>query len=248
MKLWHIGLVLVLMIGVLAGCGGDASPADDAPAAADNPAEEEQETIVQTGSESKDSESDAGAVPGVSDELPVGNRLVLGTFMLEGTENAVTPAQAKTLLPLWQAIQGGSLQGQAETDAVLKQIEGAMTAGQMAAIDAMQLTGEDMGTWMLEQGVNFRPPRGAEGGFGDMTEEERAEMRATRQAGGGIGEGGFGQGGFADMSEEEREAKRATAEAGGFGGGLLGSAGRGPGQLTFLATPLVELLTARAAE
>lgn len=249
MKLWHIGFVLVLVVGALAGCGGgEASPADD------NPSSEEQGTVVQTGSESE--ESDAGAAPGTAEELPLGNRLVLGTFMLEGTENAVTPAQAKTLLPLWQVIQGGSLQVQAETDAVLKQIEGAMTDEQLAAIEAMALTGESMGAWMQEQGVNLRQPRGAEGAeggpgsFGDMTEEERADMRATRQAGGGFGEGGVGPGGgFADMSEEEREAMRATAEASGFApGGRLGGAGRGPGQLTFLATPLVELLTARAAE
>jgi hypothetical protein len=30
---------------------------------------------------------------------------------LEGTENAVTPAQASDLLPLWKGIQGGALQG-----------------------------------------------------------------------------------------------------------------------------------------
>lgn len=257
MKLWRIGvgLVLVLMVGVLAGCGGDAaSSADNASSAdgvapvADSSSTEEPGNVVQTVGKSEGSESDTGAVPGASDELPVGNRLVLGTFRLEETENAVTPEQARTLLPLWQAIQGGSLQGEAETNAVLKQIEAAMTAGQLAAIDAMPLTGEDMGTWMQEQGVNFRPPQGAEGDagrFGDMTEEERAEMRATRQAG---GQGGFGPGGLADMSEEEREAMRATAEASGMGLGARTGGGRGQGQLTFLATPLVELLTARAAE
>ena len=32
---------------------------------------------------------------------------MLGTIRLEETENAVTPQQAKSLLPLWQSLQGG---------------------------------------------------------------------------------------------------------------------------------------------
>ena len=40
----------------------------------------------------------AGIGPG---GLPPANQLALGTLMLEGTENAVTPAQAAALLPLW---------------------------------------------------------------------------------------------------------------------------------------------------
>jgi hypothetical protein len=183
--------------------------------------------------------------------LPASSQLALGTFQLEGTENAITPQQAKTLLPLWQAIQGGSLQSDAETNAVLKQIEGAMTAEQLAAIAAMQLTVEEVGTWMQEQGVEFRPPQGAgqgQGVLGNLSEEERAAMRATRQAGGegGFGQGRAGQGAFADMSEEERAAMRATAEASGMT--LGGRAGARRGQLAFLAEPLVELLSQRAEE
>ncbi|MFC2037621.1 hypothetical protein ACFLYD_06620, partial [Chloroflexota bacterium] len=144
-------------------------------------------------------------------------------------------------------IQGGSLQSDAETNAVLKQIEGTMTAEQLATIAALQLTFGEMGTWMQEQGMNFGRPAGAAGGqgaFADMSEEEREAMRATRQAG---GEGGLGPGGFADMSEEEREAMRATAQASGMTfGGRAGGARRG--QIAFLAEPLVELLTQRAAE
>ena len=88
---------------------------------------------------------------------------------------------------------------------------------------------------MQEQGIEFGPGPGTGGGQGPLaglSEEERAAMRATRQAG--------GQGRFADMSEEERANMRASAEASGvtFGGG------RGPGRglLNVLAEPLVELL------
>jgi hypothetical protein len=181
--------------------------------------------------------------------MPASSQLALGIFRLEGTGNAVTAEQARTLLPLWQAIQSGSLQNDAETNAVLKQIEGAMAAEQLAAIAAMQLTFQDMGTWMQEQGVEFGPPPGAgqgQGGFGNLSEEERASMRATRQAG---GEGGFPQGGpgaFANMSEEERASMRATAEASGLTPGNQAGAGRG--QLALIAEPLVELLARLAGE
>jgi hypothetical protein len=179
--------------------------------------------------------------------LGVGRQLALGTLLLEGTENAVASEQAKGLLPLWQAIQGGSLQNQAEIDAVVTQIQAAMTAGQIVAIAQLQLTTEDLGTWMQEQGLNFGPRPGAADGqnpSGNLSEEERAAMRATRQAGGG--EMG-GQRGSGNLSEEERASLRATAEAGGTGFGGR-PAGAGQGQLAVLAGQVVELLTQRAAE
>jgi hypothetical protein len=186
----------------------------------------------------------------------VNSQLALGTFLLEGTENAVTPGQAKTLLPLWQAIQGGTLQGEAETNAVLKQIEGVMMPEQLAAIAAMQLTREDQDAWAQSLGLSLglspeaRATRqaagegtGAGGSFGDLSEEERASKRATAQAGGLSGGGGGGR--FSDLSEEERASMRATAEAGGT---AFSGRRAGPGQITFLARPLVELLAQRAAE
>jgi hypothetical protein len=179
--------------------------------------------------------------------VPASTQLALGIVHLDGTENAVTPEQAKALLPLWQVIQSGSLQSDAETSAVVKRIEATLTAEQLSAIAEMQLTFEDMGSWMQEQGLDFGRLQGGEGGqgpFGDLTEEERVDMRATRRAG---GEGGFGAGGFADMSEEERASMRATAEAGGMTfGGRPGGAGRG--QLSLIAEQVVELLTQLAGE
>jgi hypothetical protein len=243
MKLTYAALVLILIAAVLAGCGGEASSS----------AGEKEGTAAAPA----DTGTSAG---GTLDEsydraLPVSNQLALGTFLLEKTENAVTPEQAAALLPLWQAIQSGALQSDAEIDAVLKQIEGTMSAEQVAAIAAMQLTNEDMGEWAREQGLNMgaspeaiatrQAAGGGSGPFGDMSEEEREAMRATAQAGGGRGNGQGGLGGFGDLSEEERESMRATAQAGGmdFGGRRFGA-----GQVTFLAEPLVELLTERAAE
>jgi hypothetical protein len=252
MKLWSVVLILVIVAGALAGCGGSGggSEAGDA-SASDAGSTSGQESVVQELESSAEDESYTSAVLVVSYDraLPASSQLALGTLQLQGTGNAVTPEQAKALLPLWQAIQGGALQSNAETNAVLKQIEAVMTADQLAAIAAIQLTLEDMGTWMQEQGVNFGPPVGGAGGQGplaDLSEEERASMRATRQAGGGGPGQGGGPGRLADMSEEEREAMQATAEASGMTFGGRGGARRG--QVAFLAEPLVELLTELAGE
>lgn len=233
MKLVHVTLILVLIATALAGCGGD--------------------TAASTGEQGGSAQTEGGSSEGLTstilstayeNALPASSQLALGIFFLEETGNAVTPEQAKALLPLWQAIQGGTLKNEAETNAVLKQIEEAMTSEQLTAIAAMRLTFDDMGTWAQEQGVTLGASGDGAGGFAlpeGVTEEQMEAMRATRKAG--------GEGGFAPpegMSQEEREAMRATAEANGMTrpGGV---GGMGAGQLAALAGPLVELLTRVAA-
>ena len=71
-------------------------------------------------------------------------QLMLGTIRLEGTDNAVTIEQAKTLLVLWQSLQGRALQSDAEREAVLAYIETQMTPVQLKAIAAMRLTQADL--------------------------------------------------------------------------------------------------------
>jgi len=225
-KLLCITLIAVLVVTTLAGCaGGEATPAP---------------------TDAGGSETDTGAAVDTSyaNALDVGSQLALGTIRLEETENGVTPEQAAALLPLWQAIQAGTLQGETETNAVLKQIERVMTPEQLAAIAALQSTWDDLQAWAESQGVSLGPSpeeiaaRQAEGG-----QELSPEAQATRQA---MGEGG-GSGSGADLSEEERAAKRATAEASGTSFGSGGSGG-GAGQSTVLTESLIELLTLRAAE
>lgn len=269
MKARHVTLVLIVAMVVLAGCGGETpTPTAEGEAVAVNVVVDESGEYVSAALDT----SYEGA-------LPASSQLALGTLRLEGTEEAVTPAQAVALLPLWQAIQGGGLQSNMEINAVLKQIEGKMTAEQLTAIAAMQLTAEEMRTWAQEQGVGmeFSPEAlatrqaegGGEGGFGppgNLSEEEQASIRATMEAGGmpfgdrgNLSEeerasiratmeaGGMPFGDRGNLSEEERAARRATAEAGGMNFGGRGFRG-GAGQIGFLAQPLIELLTQRAAE
>jgi hypothetical protein len=265
MRRWTIVLVLALAVGpLLVGCG-----------------QEEQATPAAANEGAGETYSSSALDTSYDDALDASTQLVLGTIRLEETGNAVTAEQAKSLLPLWQSLQGG-VTVQTEVNAVLKQIESTMTHDQLAAIAAMRLTQEDLRSWMQEQGVGggFAGPGGGQelssdematrqAEFGNMSEEDRANMRATREAGGGFpgggpsgdmseedrenmratmeAGGGFPGGGqFGDMSEEDRENMRATREAG--GGGMPGGPGGRGGGLGAMLNPLIELLTQRAAE
>jgi len=179
----------------------------------------------------------------------VSGQLASGTLRLEETGNAVTAEQAAALLALWQAIRGGTLQSEAESGAVLKQIEGTMSPEQLAAIAAVQLTWEDLGIWAENQGLSLGMGEGP--GLAGQGRQLSAEVRETLQAQFGDQPPGPEaratlQAQIGSMSQEEREAARATAEASGgtVGGKVLGG---GLGQLTILLDPLIELLTERAA-
>jgi len=176
--------------------------------------------------------------------------LALGILRLEETDQAVSSEQAAALLPLWQALQGGALEGDAETGAVLAQIEGAMTEAQLVEIAAMQLTGEDVQAWMqdagIEPGAAFAPGQAGEGEAQALSEEDREARRAE----------------FENLSEEERAAMR--EQFGGQGGGPGMAAGESPsgqagappaapggaraGGVRLLYQPLIQLLTERASE
>ncbi len=231
---------LVLVAAALTGCGRAA---------------EEPDGSVAVDCESAALDTSYPGAPAFSDQL------LLGTLQLEGTEHAVMPEQAQSLLPLWQALQGG-VTAEAELNAVLKQIEATMTEEQLKTIAAMRLTEENVQSWMEEQGLGAGAGfRGAVG----MNEEEREAMRATRQAesagaGARLGEemppelGGL-RAQFENMSEEEREAMMATARADGLGSGFRGAGRDLPelpegdlGQTRLFLRPLIELLSDRAAE
>jgi hypothetical protein len=181
-----------------------------------------------------------GTGAGRSGSLTGTDKLALGTLKLEGTENAVTPAQAKELLPLWQMLQGRAPQGDQETQAVVKQIEGTMTPAQTAAIDAMALTWPDVQTWMQAQGIEMPTRDAGQGGPGgpqNLSEEERTKLREE----------------FQNMTPEQRATRiaemggqRPEGTGQGFGPNA-GPGGRGE-RSSLLLGPLVELLAQRAAQ
>jgi hypothetical protein len=164
------------------------------------------------------------------------SQLALGTLKLEDTENAVTPAQAAELLPLCRMLVSGSPQSDAETYAVLEQIEGTMSGPQLAAINMMELEKEDVQAWMQEQGLAMPAPlngpgsadgQGGPGMLQNLSEEERAKMREE----------------FQNMSAEERATRMVERPE--------GDTGARPGgdmrQSNALFSYLVEFLVERAA-
>jgi hypothetical protein len=185
--------VPIALLLVLTACSADsgglqpnaANPAGDA--FANTPANQP----ASSTNIAPDSNGAANAsTPAMSDET----RLIIGTFKLEGTDQAVTAEQAAVLLPLWNAlkeIEGSSTpQGnqppdtqpsnatpvdnsdtQQEIDADIEQIQGAMTTAQLQMIEDMQLTSQGIMNTMQEQGIAMRNPQPGNGddqGMGTM--------------------------------------------------------------------------------
>jgi hypothetical protein len=74
---------------------------------------------------------------------PVKNKLAVGILELEGSDLAITPAQAKELLPLWKAVKSLSKDSHTtsgEIAALYVQIEGVLTANQIQAIENLDLS------------------------------------------------------------------------------------------------------------
>ena len=213
-----VGILLVLTVA-LASCGGGQADTTAAPSdAAQTP------------------RADGTPRAGLSDdtELPLSMKLSVGTLMLEETDYAVTPVQAKELLPLWQmlgALQESGTASQVEIEALLDQIPGAMTSEQLAAIEEM--SPEDMRALFQELGVRGQrdPDSGEGGGF------QRPDVMAP-----GAGQGptggvpGMGPGALGDLSPEEQAT--AMSERGGMGMGFG----------TGMTDQVIELLETRAAE
>lgn len=112
--------------------------------------------------------------------LPARNQFALGTLELAGSDLAITPAQAETLLPLWQVLlstQKSGTAAEAEVNAILKSIEDSLTQDQLQAIKNMQLAQTDLQTWASASGITL----GAGAGQG-QGQSMSPEARATRQA------------------------------------------------------------------
>ncbi len=146
---------------------------------------------------------------GETGTLPLETRLILGTLRLEGTDQAVGANQASILLPLWQRWHDQNRSNTAtagDRDALLAEIQAAMTPDQMQAIDAMQLTQADVSKYIQENNIGFpsrpseTPPAGGADGTpppqnngspfgGDQTQTLSPDEIATLQS---VYKSGFG--------------------------------------------------------
>jgi hypothetical protein len=143
-----------------------------------------------------DPETGRGLDTSYEDALTLRNQLALGTLRLEETDWPVTADQASDLLLLWQVLRGtigSGVSAPAEVDAVQEQIEGAMTAEQLAAIGDMRLTQADLQVWAQSQSLNMTQGSGLgagqRGSGRDLSEEERATRQAERGGSGNAGSG-----------------------------------------------------------
>ena len=162
-----IGLtVLMVLVFILSACGSSLSSNATQVAAA---------TQANAGVQS----TTAGSLTTSYDNaVSIEFQLIVGTFKLEGTDQAVTAEQAKVLLPLWQQVQalspsmgpGAASQGQpaatftvqasgsdsqAQIDALVSQIEAVMTIDQLQAIASMKITQDSAMTILQNQGVSM---------------------------------------------------------------------------------------------
>ena len=127
------------------------------------------------------------------DALAVRNQLALGTLELIQSNSAISAEQAQTLLPLWQALRSTQQAGgtaQAEVNALLTQIEAAMTPEQLQSIASMKWTFTNMQEWATANGITMGSGGGSPGQGSGMS----AEARATNQAAEGVTSSSSGSG------------------------------------------------------
>jgi hypothetical protein len=97
------------------------------------------------------------------DALDVEGQLALGTLDLENTSNQVTQDEATALLLPWEALQANAAKSTVERQALLEQIEQAMSPAQVTAIAAMQLTQADAQAWLQNQAAGSTAGRAQQG-------------------------------------------------------------------------------------
>lgn len=176
-------------------------------------------TLTACGSTSNGADPQGGS----AGELPATTQLIVGTFKLEETENAVTAEQAAELLPLWQTMQVLSQNdtvAKQETKALVTQIQETMTVEQMQAITAMKLTREDMMAVMQEQGMAMGGPTGQNTNSPNGNTNSGGGFRPGGEFPGGPPPGGFAGGaggGGSGLTPDQIATAQASRQQGGGG-------------------------------
>lgn len=191
-------ILVVVMSLVLAACAPAAAP---------------------TAALRSDALASSPLVSDYADATSLRNQLAYGTILLMDTPQAVTPEQARALLPFWQAVR--SLSGTSETaseelNAVQNQIIETMQSEQLQAIADMKITNAQLTAFYAELGIVMPTPAAG----------------VTRVPGSGR-----------NVSEADRQATRTAAEASGAAG-----SGNGKTSRTALFDKVIEMLTELSAK
>lgn len=183
-------------------------------------------------------------------EMPLQTKLLVGTFKLEETDQAVNADQAVDLLPLWKAYKNllnSETTSQLETDALLNQIQEMMTSNQLSEINSM-----DLSNGAYQEIVQKYLPEDMQNNPLLAGDEERQAMRETAVAqnggetagnrGGGIPGGGVPGGGTGGGTGPNAEMRQAIE--GGDSNGFAGNRNKNP-MTVYLIDALIQLLEAK---
>jgi hypothetical protein len=150
--------------------------------------------------------------------LPVESQLILGTLLLENSENAVTADQAAELLPLYQMLQDLESRDTAATQekgGLIEQIQETMTKEQIQAISAMQLKEQDAIQYVQKAGLIQAPQQSGTPAASGSTGGNFPSLEAGPPAGfeGGAGQSGpSGGGGFVVSGNGQNPIQNLSAE------------------------------------
>jgi hypothetical protein len=195
-------LLSIAYVFLLAGCSGSG-------------AEEDQNLVDTAGSAEADG---IAAIPQAMQDATEVTRLLFGTFMLEGTDLAVTPEQAAELLPLWKLYRSlleSDIAAAAEIEAVAKQLRQTMAAKQLAAMEDQEINREQLNMIMEEMGVEMTRGTGGQGEAFTPPDGMVPPDGFSPGQGGGPRGGGNGPGGDTGIDPEMMATRQATMEEGG---------------------------------
>lgn len=160
------------------------------------------------------------------DAASLRTQLAYGTLKLQESNTPITSEDAKSLLPLWQAIlvlENNPDSADQELTAVQDQIILSMKSEQLEAIAAMQITNAELTIFYTEQGLTIPTPN--------------PDSTLTSAVGGGGKNSG--------LTTEEKEATKTAAEALGTPVGT-NAGSSGSDRKNILTASVIELLTVLA--
>jgi hypothetical protein len=211
---------LTLVVAVaLSACSAIQSVTGSQPAAA------------QASGSGTNGQSGSSAAGGSNAQVTISpeTRYAIGILKLEGTGLAVTKDQAVALIPLWKAelsLSTSNTAAPAEIQALQDQIKGTLTADQVASIEKLDLSGNNMRTIMSS--LNIQAGFGNGGTRSTLTPAQQQAFAARGAGGARGGGGGFPAGGGGGF----------PGGGGGFpGGGAPGAGGTGTGSSSTTTRP-----------
>jgi len=163
-RIWIIAAIISMAL--LSACGGVEEVAE-------YPQDSAAQEAPKNPAEGETSETDDAAQQRsqISDQT----NLIMGIFMLEGTDLAVTPEQASELAFLWKAMRSLAESGSAtqeERQALIDQIQDSMSEEQLQAMEAQDFSQENFRALMEEMGLLSGEFPCLDGGNGALSEPD----------------------------------------------------------------------------